>query len=34
MEIESVDRIAFCSIEFKEAVNGIKKEIIEFCKKI
>ena len=34
MEIESVDRIGFCSIEFKEAVNGIKNEIIEFCKKI
>ena len=34
MEIESVDRIGFCSIEFKEAVSGIEKEIIEFCKKI
>ena len=29
MEIESVDRIGFCSIEFKEAVNGIKNEIID-----
>ena len=34
MEIEIVDRIGFCSIEFKEAVKGIKKEIIEFCKEI
>ena len=34
MEIEIVDRIGFCSIELKEAVNGIKNEIVEFCKKI
>lgn len=34
MEIECIDRIGFCSIEFKEAVNSIKDEIVEFCKKI
>ena len=34
MEIESMDRVGFCSIEFKEAVAGIKNDIIAFCKKI
>ena len=34
MEIESTDRIGFCSIEYKEAVSGIKPALVDFCKKI
>lgn len=34
LEIECCDRLGLCSIEYKEAVEDRKSEIIEFCSKI
>ncbi len=34
MEIECCDRLGLCSVEYKEAVEQRKDEIIEFCNKI
>lgn len=34
LEIQRCDRLALCSIEYKEAVKPREKEIIEFCNKI
>lgn len=34
MEIEGCDRLGLCSVEYKEAVEQRKNEIIEFCNKI
>lgn len=34
LEIECVDHIGLCSVEFKEDVDKRRKEILEFCAKI
>lgn len=34
MEIECCGSLGLCSVEYKEAVEGRKAEIIEFCQKI
>lgn len=34
MEIECCDRLGLCAIEYKEAVEPRKAEIIEFCNRI
>ncbi len=34
MGIECCDRLGLCSIEYKEAVETRKAEIIEFCSRI
>jgi ethanolamine utilization protein EutP (predicted NTPase) len=34
MEIESCGKLGLCSVEYKEAVEARKAEIVEFCNKI
>jgi len=34
LEIEGCSHLGLCSIEYKEAVESRKDEIIEFCQKI
>ena len=34
MEIESYGKLVLCSVEYKEAVEARKAEIVEFCNKI
>lgn len=34
MEIECCDRLGLCSVEYKEAVEERKGEVLDFCNKI
>lgn len=34
LEVECCDRLGLCSVEYKNAVEQRKEEIIEFCNKI